>query len=115
MYFALFKWDWHVGGVEAIFLLQKYINIKPCQPFFFGRGLLAESVNKDSMVKLTLSQTNLLISFVEQVCRIWKQQDTHHTPTFCCNDLIHRPFSTLHECLGRLQEANMGGEPRLQL
>lgn len=26
---------------------------------FFGRGLLAESVNKDTMVKLTLSLSNL--------------------------------------------------------
>lgn len=110
MYFALFKWVWHVGGVEAIFLLQKYINIKPCQPSFFGRGLLAESVNKDSMVKLTLSQTNLLISLLSKFVEFGSSK-THITPqrsvAMSLSTVLSPPcMSALEGCRKQIWEEN---------
>lgn len=46
---------------------------------FFGRGLLAESVNKDTMVKLTLSLNNLWTSLLSRFVELGSTK-THNTP-----------------------------------
>lgn len=112
MYFALFKWGWHVGGVKSILLFQKYMSVKPCQPSFLTPCWTSEQRHHGEADSFTEQSFNLS---VEQVCRTRKHPNTSHHTTSCSSELVHHPFSALHVCLGRLQEANMGGEPRLQL
>lgn len=98
---------------SQIYLLFQNMSVKPCQPFF-GKGLLAESVSKDTMVKLTLSQSNLLISLLSRFVELGSTK-THITP----QPSVAMSFSTILSlsCMmpWEAAESKHGAEPRLQL
>lgn len=88
MCFALFRWGWDVGGVKSCYFKNTGTSSFP--PLLFARGLLAESVNKDIRVKLTLSQSNLLSCLLSRFVELGSSETTS-----CCDELIHHPSSAL--------------------